>query len=77
MHLDHCVDMLRQLVMCKADITVMTFSWKEGVPGPWPNFSLEHECRNWESIDMWAKERAIPLEDLDIILKPKSALKLR
>ena len=62
--------MLRQLVMCKADISVMTFSWHPEVPTPWPKFALKHECSNWDSINMWAKDRAIDLADLEIILKP-------
>lgn len=64
--------MLRQLVMCKADISVMTFSWHFDVPGPWPKFALYHECRNWESIDMWARDQVISGKDLYIILKPAS-----
>ena len=68
---DHCIDMLRQLVMCKADISVMTFSWHPHVPGPWPKFELNHECRNWDNINMWARERAIIEGDLEIILRPK------
>ena len=62
--------MLRQLVMCKADTSVMTFSWHPHVPGPWPKFALNHECRNWDSIDTWASKQAIKEGDLGIILKP-------
>lgn len=56
---DHCIDMLRQVIMCKADITLMTYSWLPDFPGPWPNFNVEHECVNWESIQQWSKSRAI------------------
>ncbi|KAL3422012.1 hypothetical protein PVAG01_06168 [Phlyctema vagabunda] len=42
-HVNHCIEMLRQIVMCKADTALMTYEWLPDFPGPWPNFGIQHE----------------------------------
>lgn len=55
-HMEHCMDRIRQSVMCHADLT----------PSPlyyWPGFSIalgktgEHTCRKWEPIRKWIDDR--------------------
>lgn len=49
----HCIDLLRQSLMCNADVTVEEKDEKGGVLG----FGTTHECVNWtafiETIDTW------------------------
>ncbi|KAF1988328.1 hypothetical protein K402DRAFT_328891 [Aulographum hederae CBS 113979] len=56
-HIDHCLDQIRQALMCAGDMT----------PTPmytWPGFgialgrSAAHSCRKWESIREWYDGRA-------------------
>ncbi|PVH78108.1 hypothetical protein DL98DRAFT_590632 [Cadophora sp. DSE1049] len=70
-HVNHCIEMLRQVVMCKADTTLMTYEWLPDFPGPWPNFGIQHECVNWEKIDNWSKERSIDIFDPKYLHHPK------
>jgi len=51
-HLDHCVDYLRQVLMCHADLTPITFRYdKKKRPLPFvPDFNIKHTCRNWDAI---------------------------
>ncbi|KAI8243124.1 Oxidase ustYa [Colletotrichum sp. SAR 10_96] len=56
MHIDHCIDELRQAVMCRADVTVLTSDWIDWHPKPWLNFNVEHECVNWDKVFQWSKE---------------------
>lgn len=55
---DHCLEVLRRGIMCSADVTVNTYSWKnpEEIKGDssWPR-----KCTDWESIQVWADERAV------------------
>lgn len=37
---DHCIDILRQNIMCNGDISVITHNWVEGYQFPYPNFSM-------------------------------------
>ncbi|MCJ1312070.1 hypothetical protein MMC25_005744 [Agyrium rufum] len=58
-HVGHCIDTLRMTLMCHADISLVTYDWLPNLSAPWPNFNNEHECRNWDSIEKYAKEHTI------------------
>jgi len=58
-HLEHCLDTLRQGIMCKADLTPITMRWGSQQPIPHANFSSPHTCANWEAINDWSKERFV------------------
>jgi len=60
LHADHCIDTLRQTLMCHGDIALLTHTWIPDYRWPWPNFAIDHECRNWDSIMEWTKSRYIP-----------------
>ncbi|KAI6716189.1 hypothetical protein JHW43_001292 [Diplocarpon mali] len=70
-HANHCIEMLRQVIMCKGDTALMTYEWLPDFPGPWPNFGIQHECVNWERIDDWSKERSINIFDPKFLQHPK------
>lgn len=56
-HFEHCVDVLRQQLMCNANSGVVTFRWVEGISGPYPEFSSKHVCRDYESLLDWSETR--------------------
>ncbi|KAL8626496.1 hypothetical protein Q9189_007809 [Teloschistes chrysophthalmus] len=58
-HQAHCVEMLRQFVMCHADVGIITHRWVEGHPRPYPDFNTWHKCRDFEGVLAWTKERAM------------------
>lgn len=49
-HVDHCVDMLRQKLVCDADPGLITYSWLKNHYNPHPNFNVEHKCRSWDKL---------------------------
>ncbi|ODH42645.1 hypothetical protein ACO22_01170 [Paracoccidioides brasiliensis] len=55
-HISHCVDIIRQQLMCTADIGVFGQWWIEGT-GPFIDFNTAHKCRNFEDIRKWAEKR--------------------
>ncbi|KAI0022069.1 hypothetical protein F4780DRAFT_735450 [Xylariomycetidae sp. FL0641] len=59
-HLDHCIDALRQFVMCQGDVGVFSFNYPFNDGDPWPDYSTPHTCRNFESIRTWAVEHTVP-----------------
>ncbi|KAI1636320.1 hypothetical protein F4809DRAFT_662606 [Biscogniauxia mediterranea] len=59
MHVDHCVDMLRQVLMCQADVGLVPFYWVEG-QGPQENFSTPHPCRRLDRVMEWAQRHPAP-----------------
>ncbi|KAJ5171444.1 uncharacterized protein N7500_004227 [Penicillium coprophilum] len=69
-HIDHCLDGLRQYVMCNADLSINTFDWIPNYPKPWPNFEVVHKCANWESIEEWVLANSFDGFDPDLIRHP-------
>lgn len=60
-HLDHCIDSIREFIMCKADMTpiILIPPERSEIPVPLPEFRTTHVCRNFEKLNNWVKlERA-------------------
>ncbi|KAK0108285.1 hypothetical protein ONS95_003101 [Cadophora gregata] len=53
-HVDHCIDYLRQLIMCTGDVGVHTYFWMKGRDFPFPDFIVERKCRAWKSVEEYA-----------------------
>lgn len=65
-HLDHCIEMMRQNIMCNADVTMITWYWVQGHTVPYPNFNTRHRCRNFEKIRDWFVEHSIDIDESEI-----------
>ena len=59
-HLNHCIDALRQFVMCQGDVGVSSFNYPFNDGDPWPDYSTPHTCRNFESIRQWGVDHTVP-----------------
>ncbi|KAG2361938.1 hypothetical protein BDR07DRAFT_1408130 [Suillus spraguei] len=66
MHLDHCIEMIRQNIMCNADVTMITWDWVERHKFAYPNFNTRHQCRNYEKILDWAVEHAVHIDKSEV-----------
>lgn len=64
-HLEHCVETLRQTIMCHGDISLLTYNWVEGRDMPYPNFNTLHTCKKWETLTRWNMQRDITVEWTD------------
>ncbi|KAJ3556365.1 hypothetical protein NM688_g2069 [Phlebia brevispora] len=53
-HVAHCLDVLRQEIMCAADVSPIVFQWNEERQETLPMMSIAHTCRKWENIVDWA-----------------------
>ncbi|KAG1813504.1 uncharacterized protein BJ212DRAFT_1365333 [Suillus subaureus] len=58
--------MIRQNIMCNADVTMITWDWVEGHDIPYPNFNNRHQCRNYEKILDWADKHAVHIERSEV-----------
>ncbi|KAG2074413.1 hypothetical protein BDR04DRAFT_955064, partial [Suillus decipiens] len=56
---DHCIEMLRQIIMCRGDVTMLTYDWVEGLENPFPKFNIPHRCRNLEKVLDWVDEHRV------------------
>ncbi|KAJ8132760.1 hypothetical protein O1611_g860 [Lasiodiplodia mahajangana] len=58
-HIEHCIDSIRQALMCTSDITPFTVEWNTRYHRPRPDFiTTPHTCRNFEKLRDWALEHA-------------------
>lgn len=60
---DHCLEGLREAVMCNADFFVGTFEWRSNWRRPRPNYIVDHICVDWDSLESWAMERTFSVFD--------------
>lgn len=57
---DHCLEMLRQFVMCNADVGLVASHWVDGIDHPWPDFNTNKKCRDFKGILEWTLEHQAP-----------------
>lgn len=58
-HLNHCLSMLLQNVVCRADDSLIPHRWVENSARPYADFSIKKQCRNFEGMSQWNAEHAI------------------
>lgn len=51
----HCVEMLRNAIMCFGDVSVITYNWKLGHEAPKGSFKSVHSCQKWDRIEDWRR----------------------
>ncbi|KAK4233593.1 hypothetical protein C8A03DRAFT_19366, partial [Achaetomium macrosporum] len=52
----HCLDYLRQSLMCNADVTLEDLDFGEGKAlGSVTGWGTQHMCRDWERLRYWTE----------------------
>ncbi|KAK4238782.1 hypothetical protein C8A03DRAFT_33178 [Achaetomium macrosporum] len=70
LHTDHCLEILRQAAMCRADISLFTLQWSEKTTQPRADFSQEHECVNFDAIFQWAGRHRVDAGKPGLLVHP-------
>ncbi|KAI0893054.1 hypothetical protein F4806DRAFT_220695 [Annulohypoxylon nitens] len=70
LHNDHCLEILRQSVMCHADVSMITMTWEPTSVFPAADFQNVHECTNWDILYEWQKERSVDLMQPGLLVHP-------
>lgn len=52
-HIRHCIDLLRQTLMCQPDTTVEV---KDEAVGGVKGFGTEHQCKDWNQLVLWTTQ---------------------
>ncbi len=69
LHVSHCVDILRQVLMCNVDTGVLGQVWAHGSddktrpPTAFPDFHTTHSCKNYDAVRAWAEHLQAPPVD--------------
>lgn len=56
-HFDHCIDTLRQSLMCYADLSPLQWHWNHHKQCYEPTWDVPRQCRNFDAVQEWATER--------------------
>lgn len=64
-HTDHCLEALRQELLCSADLNVWTFQWTpHSRIKPANHIPQQHACVDWDALHSWMQKRAITWDDM-------------
>ena len=66
----HCLESIRQQLMCTADTGLHPFLWVGNPPHIFPDFNREHKCKNFEAIREYAEKNQGTFDELDIVPEP-------
>ncbi|EAW08969.1 oxidase ustYa family protein [Aspergillus clavatus NRRL 1] len=73
-HVSHCLDILRQQLMCTIDTGVLGQVWIHPEhPEAYVDFNTQHQCKNFEIIRQYAEKNQLPAQiPKDFLEPPKS-----
>ncbi|EAW15448.1 oxidase ustYa family protein [Aspergillus fischeri NRRL 181] len=70
-HVSHCLDILRQQLMCTIDTGVLGQVWiHPDHPEAYVDFNTEHQCKNFEAIRQYAEKNQLPAQIPKDFLEP-------
>lgn len=74
-HLNHCVDILRQHLMCHADMEGFVFNWRETQIKPYADFDIKKKCIDFNYLLEFAESHRNPhqTELWESLEKPEGA----
>jgi hypothetical protein len=55
---DHCIDAVRQSLMCASDMTPLPNMWSNKHHRLIADFEQPHTCRNFNKLQEWAQQRS-------------------
>ena len=58
-HTDHCIHVVLQNLMCAATPDIITQPWVDGQLHPFPDFSVNKKCNDFDAILAWHEDTMI------------------
>ena len=77
-HKKHCLHILLQNLMCRANVNVITHDWVETTARPYADFNILHQCRDFEALLDWQQRNKLSdvREKFNSLKVPESAVRL-
>ncbi|PYH46214.1 oxidase ustYa family protein [Aspergillus saccharolyticus JOP 1030-1] len=72
-HISHCIYLLLQNLMCNANVDIYTHYWADAQLNAFPDFSVNHQCRDFDAILRWQEENSVDVDEFAAIRKPPDA----
>jgi Mycotoxin biosynthesis protein UstYa len=67
---DHCIEVLRQGVQCRGDVSLVTIRWQASQKIPVADFKAPHECVNFDALNEWSRQRRIDVMRPGLLVHP-------
>jgi hypothetical protein len=67
---DHCLDSIRQSIMCHGDVATVYWQWMPVRRQPLPRLEITHTCRDFEAIKEWAKNHRLKGDETILQWRP-------
>ena len=61
-HWTHCLEIIRQELVCMPSMQLSRMVWQEGKSVPSPEFRTNRMCMRWDDFDAMATQREVPKE---------------
>lgn len=61
-HLGHCVEAVREALMCAADVSVIVWQWNNVSRKAQAHGGIVHSCRDFDAVRDWAMEHRKTVE---------------
>ncbi|KJK74826.1 hypothetical protein H634G_09870 [Metarhizium anisopliae BRIP 53293] len=69
-HISHCLDAVREAIMCASDISVITWQWNDQAKKALGHGDVLHTCRSFEKIKEWAADNQALVDfNADVFVK--------
>ncbi|SPN99265.1 uncharacterized protein DNG_02302 [Cephalotrichum gorgonifer] len=62
-HMDHCIENLRQAIMCQGDLALYTYEWLPEQDEPNIIAGMQHVCVDFNKVMDWARKRSFSIYD--------------
>lgn len=59
-----------QNIMCNANTDLITLQWMKTQDNPFPDFSVNHQCRDFDVLVEWRKTESVDVEKWNRMKKP-------
>lgn len=76
-HTNHCVDILMQALQCSGNVNLISLHWVETQSYPFPNFSIQRQCVDFEGLTEWRKKKSLNMDKwVEVMKKPEGVNQL-
>ncbi|KAF7680202.1 hypothetical protein GT037_001853 [Alternaria burnsii] len=70
-HVNHCIETLRQGIMCRGDVSLGTYTYLSGGNDVTARSWASHRCVDFDALMEWTRSRAIDIFADGILVKPE------
>ncbi|KAI5859361.1 hypothetical protein GGS23DRAFT_324159 [Durotheca rogersii] len=70
-HIDHCIETVRQGIMCRGDVSLGTYTYLTGGSDVTARSWGSHQCVDFEALIAWTRERSLDIFKAGVLAKPE------